>query len=152
MEWVQARINDLHGPGRLSYAEIARRAGVSKQYFGQVKAGDVPPSQKLIDGMCKAFGLQPPAPPSGKRIVDAVKSPTEGVKATAREEELMAMIERLLASHEALLLSDQRKDAQLQLQSNMINLLSAAVEGQTARLKAVEASLESLPARLRVAR
>lgn len=74
--WVQAQINELHGPGRLSYAEIARRAGVSKQYFGQVKDG-APPSDRLIEGLCAAFNLEPPKPPNGKRVVDAVKSPVD---------------------------------------------------------------------------
>lgn len=100
--WVQARINDLHGPGRLSYAEIARKAGLSKQYFGQVKDG-APPSDRLIEGLCNAFGPEPPKPPAGKRIVDAVKSPVEGVKAHDREAQLVDMVNRLLNTNDQLL-------------------------------------------------
>lgn len=101
--WVQARISELRGDRRLGYAEIARKAGVSKQYLHQVARG-APPSDRLIAGMVKAFGLTPPGLKEAKPIVDSVKAPVP-VSSTAlvtNEDRYLFMLEGQTAQNQEL--------------------------------------------------
>ena len=147
--WVQALIDEQHGPKRLSYAEIARRAGVSKQYLGQVKDG-APPSDRLIDGLCEAFKVEPPKPPAGRRIVDPVKAPTEGRSST--EAELVRMVHDLTAANGSLREELSAMRTTMNTQGHYLNLLSETVGVYKEALARLEQKIDALPGRLKIAR
>lgn len=144
--WVQERINELHGPRRLTYTEIARKAGVSKQYFGQVKDG-APPSDRLIQGLCDAFGFEWPKPPAGKQVLDVVKSPV-GIPSST-ELELARMVQDLAMANAALREEVAAMRGTITTQSNVLSLLTDTIGGHKEALARIEKKLDGLPARLK---
>lgn len=102
-QWIQDRINELLGPRRMGYAEIARKTGVTKQYVHQI-AGGGPASDAWVAALCEAFGFDPPHPPGTTPVLDPVKSPTSSAVVPGdRTQELLERIEKALAEQSTLL-------------------------------------------------